>query len=330
MKRMFPLLLGLFIFSSCVPVQNGGPGALVGQLPLPKGPKKLIAVSTFENKTNVAGQIHLGTGMTEQLTDALIKSGHFIVLERQDIKGVLEEQNFAASGRATAEGGAKIGELNRAQILIKGAITEFSKEESGGGQGFNYEGINIKMQSSKAHVGVIIYLYDTTTGQVLDSQRCEGKAEEGGLAFSYTEADFSFGSSGFKSTPLGKATQMAIDQAVYFIVKKMSALPWEGRVVTVKAGQVYINTGASGGILVGDEFEVFEEGEALVDPETGLRLGAEQTRIGRVQVVEVQDKYAKAISISGQGFQKNNIVKYVIPVVVPSVDSVQPPQTQVH
>lgn len=304
-------MCSLFIFSSCVPVEYAGDGAVIGQLPPPMGPKKLIAVAEFENKSNVQGQIALGTGMTEQLTDSLVQSGHFIVLERQDIKGILEEQNFAVSGRATSVGGAKIGKIQRAQILIKGAITEFSQVTSGGGQDFYYEGISFGIETNRAHVGVIVYLYDTTTGQVIDSQRCEGKADSGGLSFSYDEADFGFGSSGFKATPLGKATQLAIDKAVYFIVKRMSNVPWTGRIIKVKRDLVYLNAGSSGGIQIGDEFDVFQEEEGLIDPESGMYLGADLNYIGKIQVTVVQDKFSKAIIIAGQGFEKNNVLKFV-------------------
>lgn len=311
MKKVWLFLCSLFILSSCAPVDDIGGGAAIGELPPPMGPKKLIAVAEFENKANVEGQIALGTGMAEQLTDSLMQSGHFIVLERQDIKGILEEQNFGVSGRATTVGGAKIGKIQRAQILIKGAITEFSHETSGSGQDFHYEGVSFGFESNRAHVGVIVYLYDTTTGQVIDSQRCEGKAESGGLAWSYNDSDMAFGSSGFKATPLGKATQLAIDKAVYFIVKRMSNVPWHGRIIKVKRDLVYVNAGSSGGIQIGDEFEVFQEEEGLVDPESGMYLGADLNYIGKVQVTEVQEKYSKAIIIAGQGFEKNNVLKFV-------------------
>lgn len=275
-----------------------------------QGPKKLVAVSDFVNKTNISGQYNLGTGMAEQLTDALIQSGRFIVLERADIQGVLEEQNFGASGRTTSQGGAKIGAINRAQILIKGAITEFSSKESGGSQGLTIKGFSVGGSSSSSHVAVIIYLYDTTTGQVLYSQRCEGRAEKGGLSFGIAQSDWAFGSSGFKSTPMGKATQMAIDKAVAFISAKMSNIPWQGRIVKADSSKVYLNVGASGGIRMGDEFSVYREGEALIDPESGLNLGSEATKIGRVQVVKVQDKFSIATPIAGTNFQKNDIVKF--------------------
>lgn len=277
---------------------------------MPRGPKKMVAVSKFENKTNWRGQFNLGDGMSEMLTDSLMQSGNFIVLERQDIEGVLEEQNFAASGRTTSKGGAKIGKINRAQILIKGAVTEYSSSTSGGGQGLNIKGFKIGSKSNVAHVAIIIYMYDTTTGQVLYSQRCEGKADSGGLKLGFTNKDWGFGTAGHKSTPIGKATQMAIDKAVSFISAKMSNIPWQGRIVKANGSKVYLNVGTAGGIHIGDEFSVYREGEELIDPESGLNLGSETTKIGRVQVTQVKDKFSIATPIAGAEFTQNDIVRF--------------------
>ena len=60
--------------------------------------KKLVAVEEFENKAGAASNWKIGTGMADMLTDALIHSGNFIVLERQAVQSVLAEQDFAASG----------------------------------------------------------------------------------------------------------------------------------------------------------------------------------------------------------------------------------------
>jgi hypothetical protein len=103
---------------------------------------------------------------------------------------------------------------------------------------------------------------------------------------------------------------MAIDQAVAFISMKMSNIPWQGRIIKADAGKIYLNVGKSGGINVGDEFNVYKEGEAMVDPESGLNLGAEATKIGRLQVVQVQDKFSVATATAGSGFEPNNIVKF--------------------
>jgi curli biogenesis system outer membrane secretion channel CsgG len=74
-------------------------------------------------------------------------------------------------------------------------------------------------------VGLIFRLIGTTTGQVLDSQRVEGKATSGGLDFGISIKDVSLGSAGLKKTPLGKATQQAIDNVVASITSKMEGAP---------------------------------------------------------------------------------------------------------
>ncbi len=313
MRWLLPVcLVGLTSWGWAAPraIPVNGPAA-PRAIPAPTGPKKMVAVAKFENKANWRGQWSLDDGMTEQLTDALMQSGRFIVLERQDIGAVIQEQDFGASGRTTKEGGAQIGKINRAQILIKGAITEFEANASGGGQGLAIKGFAIGGSSASAHIAVIIYLVDSTTGQVIESQRCEGKADSGGLAFSYTDRDFAFGSSDFKKTPVGKAVQMAIDQAVNFISFRMSKMPWRGRIILVKEnGDLYINAGADAGIRQGDQFNVYKQGEALVDPDSGLDLGSEETKIGRVEVSQVKDKYSIAIAVNGGGFDKGCVIKF--------------------
>lgn len=273
--------------------------------------KKLVAVETFENKAGARSEWAIGSGMADMLTDSLIQSGAFIVLERQAVESVLQEQDFAASGRTTTAGAAaQIGKMPPAQILIRGTVTEFDVDTRGGGQGFNIKGFNINMNRSQAHVAVIIRLIDTSTGEVLDSQRVEGNAEAGGLGFGFEEGDWGFNQSGFSKTPLGKATQIAIDNAVDYISHRMMSVPWEGKVVTMLGdGTVIINSGETSGVSVGDRFAVFRKGQEFVDPDTGMVLGSETKQVGMIEVISVEEKFSKATSISGSGFQAKDIVK---------------------
>jgi curli biogenesis system outer membrane secretion channel CsgG len=278
--------------------------------PMPKGPKKAIAVADFENKTSWEGQWSLGTGMSNQLITALIATGRFTVLEREDIHGILAEQDFGQSGRTVQQGGAQIGKIQKAQILVKGAVTEFATNTSDQTGGLNIKGFNIGGASSEAKVTVDIRIYDTTTSQVLDSQNCTGIAKAGGMAISYTDQDWGIGGSNFEKTPLGQATRQAIDQAVRFIVARMENVRWQGKIVSVKENVIFINHGKQSNIMVKDKFEVFKPGEELIDPDTGANLGSEETRIGEIEVVEVQDKFAKAVPVSGTGFDKGDIIRY--------------------
>lgn len=287
---------------------------VVEELPSLKGPKKTIAVMDFENKAGAAAQWNLGSGMAEMLTTALVNSGRFIVVERQAITDVLAEQDFGASGRTRTAGAAKIGKILNAQVLVRGAITEFGTRSKGGGGGISFKGVNLGMSSSSAHVAVNIRLYDATTGEVIDSIRCDGKATASGLSGGYSGSGlggFGFGTSTFAKTPLGKATHQTIDKAVYFVARKMDNVPWQGKIVDVKGNTVYINAGMDSNIYSGDEFTVYKKGEELIDPDTGISLGSEDTKIGRIQVVTVEEKFSKANAIAGsiRTFGRGDIIR---------------------
>jgi curli biogenesis system outer membrane secretion channel CsgG len=256
--------------------------------------KKIVAVSRFENKTSWRGQITLDDGMADQLTDALIQSGQFTVLERQTLGDVIAEQDLAASGRAQASKSAQTGKLTSAQILIKGTVTEFENRSSGSASGIGFGGVRLGNKREEAHVGLIIRLIDTTTGQVLDSQRVEGKAEAGGVSLGLNVAGVDFGTEGFKKTPLGKATQIAIDNAVNLIANKLKQLPFQARIVKISGEDVYISGGSKAGMAAGDAFTVYSVGEELVDPATGEHLGAQETKQGAIKVYQVEEKFAKA------------------------------------
>ena len=96
------------------------------------------------------------------------------------------------------------------------------------------------------------------------------------------------------STPLGKATQIAIDRSVVYISDKLSKFPWQGRVVLVKDDTAYINAGSDAGISAGMKFAIYRKGETLIDPETGIELGSEKKKIAEISVFEVQPKFSKA------------------------------------
>ena len=51
-------------------------------------------------------------------------------------------------------------------------------------------------------------------------------------------------------------------------------------------------------------------GEALVDPATGLKLGQTETKLGRVRITSVQEKFSIATPLDGGAAQRGDIVRY--------------------
>ena len=272
-------------------------------------PKKTIAVIQFDNKSSWHGGWEIGWGMQEMTATALIDTGQFTVLERQELGGILTEQDLAASGRSAAGSAAATGQLGRAQVVIAGAITEFEHKAGGEGGGIGFKGIRLGGSQERAHVALNMRLIDTTTGEVLDSIRVTGQAASRGLKIGYSSSDFGGDIGGFRKTPMGEATQNAINDAVKQIVSRMKNIPWQAKLIRADDKQVYINAGKDAGVTEGTEFTIYRQGEQLTDPDSGMVLGAITSRIGKIKVQSVQDKFAIASVVEGSGMERNDLVK---------------------
>jgi len=199
------------------------------------GPKARVAVTRFENKSAKGGG-EIGTGMSEMLANGLFATNRFTVLEREAIGDVLMEQDFGASGRVKQETAAAIGEIEGADILVMGTITEFEPGTSGVGgeaeRAFDLPGhisrrvgeflgsVKAGGALKKSHVALIIKMVDAKTGRRLASEQVEGKATDiEGLA-GLSRGTLSGSLSGYSKTPMEKAIRICIDEAVKLIVAK--------------------------------------------------------------------------------------------------------------
>jgi curli biogenesis system outer membrane secretion channel CsgG len=268
-----------------------------------------IAVSQFENRSNWRGQWSLGDAWGAVLTDSLNQTGRFIVLGEKVMRSeALDEQDFAASGRA-AGGGKKvtIGQMTPAQLLIKGDITHFSEQTGGGGGNFNIKGFNVGMQGNSAEINAVMYIVDSSTGQVMASKKCYGKVSKKGLRLGGSTAGFSGDIGGFKKTNAGKAIEQAVDEGVCFLVSMLDEVPWTATVILVKGSKVYINRGKREGVSVGQAFDVGES-TVLRDPDTGEVLDQSMESVGTVKVVKVKEKIAICDVLTGSGIRKGMTV----------------------
>lgn len=266
--------------------------------------KPIVAISRFENRSSYGSgaDYSLSNALTDQLTDALIQTDAFVVLERQVLRDVLAEQDFAAGDRVSQSQSARIGQLTGAQVLVMGTVTDFDLEEGGSRGGINFGGVRIGGKKQSAHVGLIVRLVDATTGEVLNSQRIAGKAESSGASIGLDLGGIQIDGADFQSTPMGEATQKALDEAVAFIAQEARSVPFRARVVEVDGPTVVISAGGRNNIQPGVRFTVMSVGRELTDPFTGELLGYDQSPIGSISVNRVFDRfaYADAAGLNGQ------------------------------
>lgn len=311
--RALLLLAGVLVQPVVLSGQTGGPKLRVAVQDL-SGTALSMQTSYQPSSTTTTIAIpppaEFARGLTEMLTTALVETGRFVVLERKAIQQVTGEQDFGASGRVNAETAPAIGQIIGGQVLITGDITEFTYEQSSlGGNLSILRSVGAKGERLTAMVALDMRLIDAVTGEVLFSKRTEGKASATGVSADVSIGDQQFGTALGKNTPLGQASRDAIEAAVAAIVAGLADVPWSGRVIEVREGSIYVNAGTESGIRPGMRFDVYAQEAALVDPQTGVTLGAPDRKVGTIEVVQVEDKYSVARAGQGDGFERDNLVR---------------------
>lgn len=233
-----------FILGGCVTpgtqatVTSGqaSPGIQEVQAEAYNGPKARIAVARFKDKTGAGQQWwnpKIGDGMADQLTTALFDSNRFIVLERETLGDVLTEQDLGTAGRISKETAAPVGQVEGAELLVVGAVTEFEGGASGAGGGLGgYGGFGatglvlgaIAGGYSKSHMAIDVRIIDARTSRVLAATSVQGEATDvnlgGALGGALGGGGLGAALGGWKNTPIEKALRVCIDEAVKFIVSK--------------------------------------------------------------------------------------------------------------
>jgi curli biogenesis system outer membrane secretion channel CsgG len=254
-------------------------------------------------------------GLTQMLTTALAARPEFTVVERTQLDKVAAEQQLGASGRVEAKSAASVGKLLGAQALITGDITEFTYKQSSAGSKLSIlkavdSKLGAKLDRITAQVAIDLRIIDATTGAVISSVRGEGSSTATGASGDYSKAGREIGIGGSKQTPLGAASREAIDKGVADLVKKLRNIPWQGRVADVRGDKIYINAGSDIGIKTGMQFDVFEQGDAIVDPESGATLGSPDKQFGQLTITEVSPKFAVGRMTTGSAPKRNDVVRF--------------------
>jgi curli biogenesis system outer membrane secretion channel CsgG len=277
--------------------------------PLSSGPKKRIAVATFDG----AGGSDVGGGLSSQLTAELLKTGRFVVLERADLASVLREQELSVNKLTSPGTAVRAGRLAGAQLLVSGSVTEFEQRAGGGGLriGVGLPGVGgaIGGNSVSGHVGIDLRLVDTTTGQVVQSHRAEGRTTAQAFTGDLMVRNITFGGDTFARTPLGQAAREAIARAVTMIVASMERVPWTGEVVDVAGEAIYVNAGADAGMTPGQVLTVSSIVRELTDPVTGARLGIIEEPLGDIRIDDVKERFSVARALSPMRIARGDLLR---------------------
>ena len=264
-----------------------------------KGAKLRVGVVNFEN--NAARKVRdIEIVATNILTTMLQESGQFIVVPRQDLDAILDQQDLSASKIIGPNTAIHLGKVLGLNAILTGSITSYAEL---------VESSNTILTQSKtlvAKVGVDYRIVDTTTGVQLFASHGNGEFRKtsGGL--------LGFGSKSSADTSLKDgALRDALAKAMNKITEQLTSDLWSGRIAQIKDDFIYINAGKQTGLRIGDTLIVQELGEDIIDPQTGVSLGRAPGVVrGKLQINGFFGNNGSVAGvISGGGFKNNDLVK---------------------
>ena len=274
-----------------------------------------IAIWEFENHadTGLSFFSSMATATRNQIdtefSENPLLSAKFSVIERDKLNLVLKEQGLAQTGAIDPASAAKVGKILGVKYIILGGIDKFNVDNTRAGVGRFGVGGNLLQSNATISLRVI----DSTTAERVISISGDGQVKKGGgfIKDASFSRDAEWGVASETVNEAAKAVVAKLTTADYLARISDAAMPGglvEGKIIKVDGNKAYINLGSSSGIKMGDKFNVINVGEALIDPDTGAKLGASEKQTGNGAVVEVQDKFA-VIQFTGTAAAKDTIRK---------------------
>lgn len=266
-------------------------------------PRIKIAVIDFTNRSDF-GDERLGLAAADILTTELFKRGNFLLVERDQIKKVFQEQSLGMSGAVDPTTATKAGRLLGVSSIIVGSISQFGIKVE------DHDYLLLKQRIMKAEATIEVRVIDVTTGVILyadsgkgDYMRKSTQVLELGQKVGYDES-------------LGcQALRSAITKFLDGLVIQLAATEWSARIAAVEHEKVFVNAGKRSGLKIGDILEVKEPGDPIEDPQSKMIIGRTPGKSkGKMKIVSFfGDDGSIAIPISGSGFSTNDVVTYVTP-----------------
>ncbi len=190
------------------------------------GRRASVAVGDFQVKAAKANQ-QIGDGLREMFLTALHQSGYFNVVERMGIQDIAAEQALSRSGMADSGAALPGGQMEVADIMVYGVVSEF-EPEAGGLSFSNFlpqMGFAVRQSSKFSEMAIDVRAVDVRTGRVLVAKRIPGTAQaySGGLGASLGIGGISMPVSlgTFRNTPMELAIRDCIQKATYFVINQI-------------------------------------------------------------------------------------------------------------
>lgn len=282
------------IMSGAIALASAIPCAAFAQGEKPAAPKRMVvAIDKFDNKAGVqANQLET---LRTRIQQAVVGTRKFDVVEREQLANAISEQNLIGAGVTNGDDAdaPQAGQMKAAAYVIYGNILFYGIDTASTGTG------GIGSGSIRTRVEVQIKITNGETGKILAQKSVTGVGMETRQVQGNTE---------IAGNVREQCERAAVDEAAHMVVDALRDVSFPSKIVRVGSESVKVNM-TSEEVKVGDVFDVMEDGEEIIDPDTGESLGSEGECVGRIRILRTGPKMSDAEPEPGP-WNKNGELKH--------------------
>ncbi len=234
--------------------------------------RQVVCVDVFENKSS-ADQSNL-TALRDRITERIVNTRKFQVVERQNLKSVMKERDLEAAGVTDGEALETNPKLKAAGYVISGAVISFGYDSTATRSG------DVAAKKVNAMVELQLRFTDVRTGKLIAMKSVQADGSQSRMSGENVSV---------RSNLDSQAITDAVRNAAQMVTDELIELAFPTKVLKVGETELAVNLTKE---QTEEErlYDLFEMGEELTDPDTGEPLGSEETRVGRVKVTRVGPK----------------------------------------
>jgi curli biogenesis system outer membrane secretion channel CsgG len=290
------------------------------------GPRLKLAVLDFSTRGLTStwyGNFEPGVALSDLVTDEMVNTNKFNVLDRSHLDSTLSEHRLAASGEVDSQSAITAGHLLGARYLVVGNILQLDQTgASGGGLGGILPGaagvLGGAVSTHRVTIKVAVHVIDAKTGEIVQSFQDEETRKGtsfgaggfgGGAAGGYGNSQFINSDMGHLIDDEAKKITDDIDPDKFNSGPVAPVL--RGHIANVDGTTVIINLGAGAGVQTGMIFDVIKT-KSVLDPDSHQTLSVDE-QIGKIQIDSVSANASVGHIVSGKAVVRVNVVSEPTP-----------------
>jgi curli biogenesis system outer membrane secretion channel CsgG len=258
----------------------------------------VTAQAKADGTDNALMQIEQGADV--QLLSAIEATRRFEIVARADLPSIIKEQDLTQSGNVNVldPQAARAFQLAGARYVATLTISNY-QEVVERTDLLNQFGTS-KAERRTINLQAVLKIFDSTTGSLFRSTQVTLTESAINEILPGVEQK------GVKTNVvLGAVAKKLASDVANAIADALAP----ARVIGYTLGQITFNRSAESGVTIGQIYEVFVPGSAMIDPDTNEQLGAEEVHVGWARVTDASARFSTAQAIEDRGIDRGALLR---------------------